>query len=72
MAIQKQQYSMIYNKYHDAYSGLNPKLPDFMLPRKKKAVTSTENASAPPPEEPVAGTSTGGQTVPVHIFLKFL
>ena len=49
-----------------AYSGLNPKLPDFMLPKKKKASASAAKASdAPHPEEPVAGTSTGGQTVQV-------
>ena len=50
------------------YSGLNPKLPDFMLPKKKKASASAAKASDVPQdaaEEPVAGTSTGGQTVQV-------
>ena len=46
-------------------SGLNPKLPDFMLPKKKKPAASADSASDPHPEEPVAGTSTGGQTVQV-------
>ena len=38
-----------------------------MMPRKKKPVASAEKASTSDsqPDEPVAGTSTGGQTVQV-------
>lgn len=37
-----------------------------MLPKKKKAVSSAEKAAEPEKaEEPIAGTSTGGQTVQV-------
>ena len=46
--------------------GLNPRLPDFMLPKKKAVASAEKTADDPPPaEEPVAGTSTGGQTVQV-------
>ena len=59
------QRSKMYYFHLLVYAGLNPKLPDFMLPKKKKAVASAEKASDSHTEEPVAGTSTGGQTVQV-------
>ena len=46
------------------FAGLNPKLPDFMLPKKKKAVVSAC--------EPVEGTSTGGHTLQVVYFILVL
>ena len=56
------------------YAGLNPKLPDFMLPKKKKKASASAAASkASVEEEPVAGTSTGGETVQViYLFVLFV
>ena len=42
--------------------GLNPKLPDFMLPKKKKSAAVKPAAGQCSSQEPVPGTSTGGQT----------
>ena len=42
-------------------SELNPKLPDFMMPKQKKPAARSDTTDA---DEPVAGTSTGGHTVP--------
>ena len=54
--------------------GLNPKLPDFMVPKKKKsgsAKSAADNTSQGS-SEPVAGTSTGGLTTQVvHYKLSF-
>ena len=50
--------------------GLNPKLPDFMLPKKKKSGATVKPAvesSLTGSPEPTAGTSTGGHTTQVDL-----
>ena len=59
------QLSKMYYFHLLVYAGLNPKLPDFMLPKKKKASASKASVEESTVEEPVAGTSTGGETVQV-------
>ena len=54
--------------------GLNPKLPDFMVPKKKKSgsaksAKSAADSTSQGSSEPVAGTSTGGQTTQVAHYL---
>ena len=67
------QRSKMYYFHLLVYAGLNPKLPDFMLPKKKASSAAKAPVDEPTLEEPVAGTSTGGETVQViYLFVLFV